>query len=117
MNVSGGNRIKYINSQAFGGLERLGILNLNLNKCINQEFRFIDDLLDVRKTIKERCGYCEVDVEELIELKMTLERKMGEVENLLSEAEKKNAEINEKDEKIKKLEEKIELLNTVNNQW
>lgn len=99
-----------MNSQAFGGLHSLRILNLESNKCIDKEFRFIGVLTAVRKTVKENCGYCEIDVEELVELNITVERKMQEID-------KKNSEINDKNEKIKILEEKIELLSKVNSKW
>lgn len=106
-----------MNSQAFSSNTRLGILNLNLNNCISEEFRFIEDLNEVRKTIKESCGYCEIDVAEMVELKMTVELKMQEIENLLAETERKSAEIVEKDEKIKKLEDKIQQMENITSQF
>lgn len=87
---------------------------MDSNRCIDKEFRFIQDLNEVRHAIKESCGFCEIDTEELVELKILTERKMQEIDNLIIDAVKKNAEIIEKDSKIKKLEEKIELLSNAN---
>lgn len=106
-----------MNGQVFAGLYSLKILELFGNKCISQTFRFIDNVEETSKWVKEKCDFCEIDAQELVDLHRLVDTKMREIENLLSDAQKKDAEIVDNRIKIKNLEEKVTMLTNDARWW
>lgn len=102
-----------MNVQALAGLNNLAIVNLYGNSCMSKDFRLWEDatvIADLNQQVREKCTYCEINAGDFIEMHLTAERKMREIEELLNDAQKMKAEINDKNEKIKKLEEKIQIM-------
>lgn len=54
-----GNQIKFINGDAFRGLESLSAVHLRNNICINRTFRNESAISELPEILSQNCGFCE----------------------------------------------------------
>lgn len=131
------NRIKFMNGAVFEGLNKLKIVYLQKNQCIDEFFFPASRHAPMLQAVNDKCGFVEEHVTEapidqhnsqqtnvklqddlrkakiqIEDLQMLTELKLKEISELLNYITLKDQEINLLNAKIYKLEEKVSMLSS-----